>query len=490
MPKRKPAAEGENLDSLNLKPLEDIEDLDLSSDPILGVSEYTSPLLSRVANNKLTVELLVEHIPIIREAEKAESIISTKKDKLSDKQLRGLRVLIKNGARSKETLFNSALPLIKTISQKEYRRRAQWKSTIPLDDLMQDAIVGFFKGLRIFDITASRKSATNYLGQWMLSEMRRAAEAMDNDLQVGHDAGERFRKIRAIRGRLYNDLNRDPTDEEIVTASNDTTYNSKPGLVGRVSASGNKPKGVTLEQIKEEREMRSRMGTAIRLGVASENDDGSGSVEPGEISLDRTIGGEQNSDDSKPNDLSDPAVIFESQASGEMIASLVSKLLIHLELPEQQSEIISRKFGLSPYEKESSAREISRVMGIHREKIARVLNAFQAEILTPGGALHKILKNVDYEDLSNLGLGWLSDSLGEWKNEYDALVLDASEELTRPISLASDRKLREMRAYYVCSYENNIFEIRLAKGSSPLNIIDCPICGKVANLNKFSEKLD
>jgi RNA polymerase sigma factor (sigma-70 family) len=470
---------------------DDAIDLDLIEDAEASASDYTSPLLARVANTKLTVELLQEHIPIIREAEKAEEIIKNKKDKLTPKQLRELRNLIKEGAKSKETLFNSALPLIKTISQKEYRRRSQWNSAIPLDDLMQDAIVGFFKGLRIFDITASRKSATNYLGQWMLSEMRRAAESMDNDLQVGHDAGERFRKIRAIRSRLYNDLNREPTDEEIVEASNDISYNSKPGLVGRVGSGANKPKGVTLEQVQEEREMRNRMGSAIRLGSTSESDDGGTSGSDGnEISLDRTLGGEQNLDDSQPNELSDPAAIFDSQASGEMISSLVGKLLIHLELPEQQSEIISRKFGLPPYDKESSAREISRVMGIHREKIARVLNAFQAEILTPGGALHGIIKNIDYEDMANLGLGWLCDSLGDWKPEYDVLVLDTAEELTRPISLASDRKLKEMRAYYLCDFEDSVFEIRLGKGISPLNIVDCPNCGKPSSLNKFSEKLD
>jgi DNA-directed RNA polymerase sigma subunit (sigma70/sigma32) len=225
---------GEQLDSA-IPYVDDLEtiDLDLHYEPVS--TEYSSPLLSRVVSNKLTVELLEIHIPILREGEKADEVLRTKQGKLSEKQVRGLRRLVKEGARSKEILFNSALPLIRTISQKEYRRRSQWGSAIPLDDLMQDAIVGFFKGLRIFELTAARKSATNYLGQWMLSEMRRAAESMDNDLQVGHDAGERFRKIRAIRSRLYNDLNREPTDEEIVDASNNSDYTLKPGLVGRIS---------------------------------------------------------------------------------------------------------------------------------------------------------------------------------------------------------------------------------------------------------------
>lgn len=463
---------------------EDIEITDLDDiDDSISRTDYASPLLSRVASSKLTMPLLEEQVPIMKLGEEAEKKLSTTKN-LNTESVKNLRKAVRDGARAKEILFNAALPLIRSISQKEYSRRSQWSSAIPLDDLMQDAIVGFFKGLKVFSLDSSKGSPTNYLGQWMLSEMRRSAEVMDHDLQVGHDAGERYRRIKAIRSRLYNELNREPTDEEIVAASKDASYTIKPGLVGRVANKKSAPKGVTLEQVQEERSISGRLGSAIRFGDSGEEEGADG----GQVDEGRE--GSIISDTDSINDFTDPAAIFESNAGSQIISQIVAKVIVNLELPEQQSEIISRKYGLPPYESEVSAREISRIMGIHREKISRVVNAFQAEMLKSGGTLHRLIKDIPYEDLATLEIGWLYDALGEWDPHYERLELSISDELTRPISLASDRKLKTMRAVYICDFEDRVFEIILTKGATPLSVIDCPKCRKTANLDKFTEKVD
>lgn len=459
----------------------DLDDIDDS----ISKTDYASPLLSRVASTKLTMPLLEECIPIMKLGEDAERKLIEGK-KLNPASVKNLKNAVRDGAKAKEALFNAALPLIRSISQKEYSRRSQWSSNIPLDDLMQDAIVGFFKGLKVYNLESSRGSATNYLGQWMLSEMRRSAEVMDHDLQVGHDAGERYRRIKAIRSRLYNELNREPTDEEIVTASKDPKYTVKPGLVGRVAHKKTAPKGVSIEQVQEERTVGNRLGNAIRFGEMTDDES---SENGGQLDESR-MGNLKAADKDSIDDFTDPATIFESTAGSRIIAQIVEKVIVNLELPEQQSEIISRKFGLAPYESEVSAREISRIMGIHREKISRVVNAFQAEMLKPGGTLHKLIKDIPYEDLVNLEIGWLYDALGEWEREYDRLEVSISEELIRPISLASDRKLKTMRAFYICDFEDRVFEITMNKGSTPLSIIDCPKCNKPASLDKFTEKVD
>lgn len=462
----------------------DNDEIDLDSfEDSISKTEYASPLLSRVISTKLTMPLLEEQVPIMKLGEEAEKKLSSTPG-LNQESIKNLRKAARDGAKAKEILFNAALPLIRAISQKEYGRRAQWGSNIPLDDLMQDAIVGFFKGLKVFNLDSSKGSPTNYLGQWMLSEMRRSAEVMDHDLQVGHDAGERYRRIKAIRSRLYNDLNREPTDEEIVAASKDPNYSIKPGLVGRVANKKSAPKGVTLEQVQEERSVSGRLGNAIRFGETSdeESSDGNGQLD------ESRIGSSLISETDSVNDFTDPATIFEANAGSKIIAQIVEKVIINLELPEQQSEIISRKFGLAPYEGEVSAREISRIMGIHREKISRVVNAFQSEMLRPGGTLHRLIKDIPYEDLTNLEIGWLYDTLGEWESSYEDTVLPVPDELTRPISLASDRKLKTMRAIYICDFEDRTFEIIMEKGATPLSIIDCPKCAKPAALDKFTEK--
>jgi RNA polymerase sigma factor (sigma-70 family) len=393
-------------------------------------SNYISPILRTLDNTRLTVELLQESIPIMRAGEAAQETLDASKN-LNDAKRRALRKAVRDGEKAKEQLFNSALPLIKAIAKKEYNRRQQWGSQILMDDLIQDATIGFFKGLRIFDVSEIKKSATNYLGQWMLSEMRRAAEGMDNDLQVGHDAGERYRRIRAIRSRLAGELGREPTDQEIVTASKDPAYVVRPGMVGKAkNADGHSIRGLTLSQIKDEREHYERLGTVSRFDNADTDDENGTSKGSNTIQTDRT---DINSDENSIAD--DPASVIENSENVVIISDIVLRVIEALSLPEQQREIIARRYGLNPYDEEQSARSISRSMNIHREKISRVLSAFASELVMPAGTLHQILKDFTSEELHDLGLGWLADSLGPWNPDFDISPHKPSPELTRSISV-------------------------------------------------------
>lgn len=397
-----------------------------------SASNYISPILRTLDNTRLTVELLQELIPVMRAGEAAQETLDASKS-LNDAKRRALRKAVRDGEKAKEQLFNSALPLIKAIAKKEYNRRQQWGSQILMDDLIQDATIGFFKGLRIFDVSEIKKSATNYLGQWMLSEMRRAAESMDNDLQVGHDAGERYRRIRAIRSRLAGELGREPTDQEIVTASKDPAYVVRPGMVGKAKNSdGHSIRGLTLSQIKDEREHYERLGTVSRFDNAESDDDtGSGAARGlNTVKADRM---DINNGESSLAD--DPANVIESSEDIVIISDIVLRVIEALSLPEQQREIIARRYGLSPYDEEQSARSISRSMNIHREKISRVLSAFASELVTPAGTLHQILRDFTPEELYDLGLGWLADSLGPWNPDFDTSPHKPSPELVRSISV-------------------------------------------------------
>lgn len=406
-------------------------------------SAYVSPILKRVDDTRLTVDLLRELVPVVRAGQEAQDKLEAGRMRNPDR-IRELRMAIRSGEKAKERLFNAALPLIRTIVQKEYRRRQQWGSQIPMDDLMQDAIIGFFKGLRIFDTHSINKSATNYLGQWMLSEMRRAAESMDHDLQIGHDAGERFRRIRAIRSRLAGELGREPTDQEIVDASTKPEYSVKPGMVGRVSdANKTGGKAITLEQIADEKANRDRLGSAARITSMGSSDDMSSSDSGSVVEVERLSGAVE--DEDEVSEISDPALLVSSEASQEIIAGLVRRVMGALSLPEQQIEIISRRYGLAPYDEEQSARSISKEMGIHREKIARILTAFSREITTPGATLHQLIKDFAHEDLYDLGLGWLADSLGEWQASFEKSPHDVSPELTRSIITKSQKPEKRVK---------------------------------------------
>lgn len=470
---------------------EQVEDDDLDSEdeieatlPDTTFESYTSPIMERVADQRLTVDLLAEVIPIIRKGEEAAALLASGK-KLSKKAHREATLASRAAQMARERVFTAALPLIRTIAQREYRRRQQWNSKIPLDDLMQDAIVGFFKGLNSFKQENVRKSATNYLGQWMLSEMRRAAESMDHDLQVGHDAGERFRRVRALRSRLINDLEREPTDEEIANASRNPNYVTRPGMVGRAPAEGEKAaigKGLTVAQVAEERAVRNRVGQASRFGESEDSED-SGAAGLGMVAPDRVAP----PIDASINEMSDPATLIDESTGEKVIIELVSVVLGRMNLPEQQVEIISRRYGLSPFPGEGSAREISRIMGIHRERVSRVLAVFAEEMTRRGGVFHQVVSKVPSEDLVDLGLGWIVSTLGEWEPEFDSTVR-VPNVLTDPISLnkqkepsgstASDGVL----AWFLCDYDDRTFSSLYEERSQVPKSRPCPDCQRPSAL--------
>ncbi len=454
--------------------------------PMRPTGGYSSPLMAHASGARLTVDLLQEQIPKIREGEVAQKKLDTETGLTSSEAL-PLKKTVREGQKAKDKLFAAALPLIRTVSVREYKRRQQWNSRVSLDDLMQEAIVGFFKGLSGFKTEAIRKSATNYLGQWMLVEMRRAAEVMDHDLQVGHDAGERFRRVRALRSRLVNDLGREPTDEEIADASRNPEYVTRPGLVGKTPEDGDKPhvgKGLTTAQVAEERTSRGRVGHVMRMTSGSEDsEDGpqlSGFVDSNRVVIteDPIVG---------PND---PALITAESEGAAVIATLVSRVLVEMKLPQIQTEIIGRRYGLPPYEEESSARAIARTMGVHRERVSKVLAAFTGEMTLPGGSFHKIVAELSYDDLDALGLTWLTETLGDWDSETMTDIVPPSiltETITITVTQGEVEEISAYVAWYQCDYEDKIYTAPLESPNLALKTLLCPDCGHMGNLIRTSK---
>lgn len=473
----------------------DLEDFEENFDEELEnsapVVNYNSPLMSYATGNRLTVEMLIEEIPKIRAGEEAEKKLNTSV-KMTIKVKKELMVLVKEGKQSKEKIFVSALPLIRTVAVKEFKRRQQWNSRVSLDDLMQEAIVGFFKGLSGFKVESIKTSATNYLGQWMLVEMRRSAEVMDHDLQVGHDAGERFRRIRAIRSRLANDLGREPTDQEISDASRDPRYVVRPGMVGKAPAvEGDKPavgKGISLTQIEEEKKSKNRVGFMSRISTGSEDNEESG--------INGLFVDEQkiNTFEIVEDSYSDPAEIAANVQSNEFVSALVYKALDEMQLPEIQTEVISRRYGLSPYTDQASARKIAKEMSIHRERIARILAAFTSEMTKTGGVFHRIISRINREDLDALDLSWLYESLGPWDDAYqnfDTLPSILTENFNKSNSKSLTTELEThapgFLAWYLCDFEDKVFTGMYINESDIPKYRVCSDCNKNAELFKTTK---
>jgi RNA polymerase sigma factor (sigma-70 family) len=339
----------------------------------------------------ITKELLHELLPVIYDAEATEDARSTRM-----------------AERAKKRLYEAAYPLIVDISRKEYERRKQWNSMSTMDDLIQDGSIGFFKALNGFNLDAMGASATHYLGQWILVTMRRGAESFDHDFQVGHDQGQKFRKIRAIRGRLVNENGVEPSDTEIVSASQ--THGNE--FSGAYLGSKNRPvsvAGVSLADISEERLYRQRFGSIERLDVENNYEDGSPGIQVASTGID-------------PGDQ-----VAEWDASGQL-QTLVTACLHVMNVSDVDRDIICRHYGLAPYSESASLRAISRDLNVSRDRISTIIRRFNDTIKAPGGVLYQLLNRMTSDDRDALGVMWLWEQLLPITHQDSSLADSSSKE--------------------------------------------------------------
>ena len=463
---------------------EDLAGADWTQRPALvGADGYRSPLIERLAadgGDRLTLAGLRRDVPLVKAGNAAVHDLADPEQELSKAQAAALWKVAGAGAAAKERLVVAGLPLVKMLAQKELRRRTLgWGTAVTFDELVQEGMSGLLRGLNAYDPEGGQKSPTNYIGQWILTEMRRNVERLDNDFGVSFDAVERFRKIRAVRNRLRKQLGREPSDEEIIVASIDapgTHSDPKFGPVGRGLTAG---KALTGKQLDEERDMRFRVGlTAARLDANV-----GGSTESDTPLVDLVV---LTVDGSAQHDVQE-AVAEES--TRDALAKLLRQVFDQMRLPAVQRDVIARRYGLPPYLAEESARDISRALDLHREKVGRVIEAFQQEMARPGGPFHAVCNQLTDEDLAGLGLGWVPHTLGDWEaipraarvaDLPDALVelLVPRQKKAPPPPFASLRLSNGYLVQFLCSYHDWTFNGSYRAGVAHPDQRACPRCGQ------------
>lgn len=452
-----------------------------------GVTGYRSPLMSRLAGSgELTLDLLRRDVPVFQEGRRAQATLDGPDAPKGMVARQGLARTARAGQDAQERLVFAAIPLIKHLAAKEHARRQRWQSQITFEDLFQEGVGGLLRGLSAYKVDGGQKSATNYLGQWIMIEMRRNVEAADNDFGVAFDAAERMRKIRALRSRLSSELGREPTDEEIIEASGDHAY-AGGRKIGRVNKPDGPRKKLTLAQLAEERDLRGRVGTTGRLVAAGSGDE----PEVPLVDFARPLSGEGLTDASEHT-------ITNGAAAG--LSKLLAATLTAMTIPGTQREVLARRFGLPPYEKEESARDISRTMNLHRDKVGKVIDAFSAEMARPGGAFHAQCSALDADELADLGLGWVTTTLGDYaslpvavRNEPvpDVLAIpltDRAGVIAPPAPGPAAASARGgVRAQFACPYHQYGFVGMYPDRDSVPRTRACPGCGRESRLARLME---
>jgi RNA polymerase primary sigma factor len=115
-------------------------------------------------------------------------------------------------AEAKERMINSNLRLVISIA-KRYQG-----NDVPLLDLVQEGVIGLNRAVEKFDWRRGFKFST-YATWWIRQACQRAISNLSKTIRVPTHVHERRLKLARVRGELLNELDREPTREELAKAA-------------------------------------------------------------------------------------------------------------------------------------------------------------------------------------------------------------------------------------------------------------------------------
>lgn len=364
----------------------------------------TSSIMERTNNEPLTLKLLRDNVPAVKQGQTAMAAL--KADALNPTLTRAEKTVLlqekTRGTKAQNILVMSALPLIKNVASKEMQRRTAWGSRVSYEDILQEGIAGFIRGLLSFNVDAEIKSPTNYLGQWIMTSIRRQVEAMDHDFNIPHETIERHRKMKAVYSRLAGELRRDPTDNELLDALNSEKYDADTSKWGKVTKSTEprKRKIYTQKHLDEMREISSKTYPLMSTSPTDADTEAEFELSGTTLTSETT-----NLEEVDRENLSSSQYDFFQTA------------FVKMRVGSTQKDVISRTFGLSPYPTPQTARDISMNTGLTQKYVKSLIQSFQQYMTMKGGMFHYLVDQIAKDDPAasdDLEFGWIINIVGEY----------------------------------------------------------------------------
>ena len=116
---------------------------------------------------------------------------------------------------AKQELIERHIRLVASIALK-FRQ-----VNVPMEDVMAEGIHGLIIAIEKFDHTRGIKLST-YAAWWIRQRIQRFVSKMAEAVSIPHDVSQGKRKENNLRTELQISLGRDPTDEEVKSALDDT----------------------------------------------------------------------------------------------------------------------------------------------------------------------------------------------------------------------------------------------------------------------------
>jgi DNA-directed RNA polymerase specialized sigma subunit len=167
------------------------------------------------SSNYVSVELFERTLPAFKAGLEAKDRLDHEYSDLDRLERIRLRQLVRQGEAAYDEVCTSCSWIIRRVVKTEMGKPRSFHVILDAEDLEQAGLEAVWKMMRTADVEKMRRSAVNYLMQWISTNVSRAALKEEAEFGMSSSKINMMKKIAAVRARLAKKIGHSPSNEEV-----------------------------------------------------------------------------------------------------------------------------------------------------------------------------------------------------------------------------------------------------------------------------------